>query len=148
MENTSGMMVQCTKVCGLRTKLTEEESTSGQMAESMTANGKITICTVKVSIHGKMVECIKVNMKMIASTDTVPIPGMTVNNMPVGGKMESNTEKVPTVKTAVIARVSGKMVKESDGLMIPSGKICKMWDNHNKRILDKLASTELNQNNE
>ena len=75
----------------------------------------------------------------------VPIPGMMVNNMLVGGKMESNTEKEPTVKMDVIARVFGKMVKELDGLMIPSGKICKTWDNHNKRILDKLATTELNQ---
>ena len=47
--------------------------------------------------------------------DMEPILGMMANNMPVGGKMESNMEKEPTVKMDVIARVSGKMVKESDG---------------------------------
>jgi len=49
--------------------------------------------------------------------------GMMANSMQVGGKMESNMEKEPTEKMDVIAKVSGKMERELDGLMIQNGKI-------------------------
>ena len=112
MVNTSGMMDQCMKVCGTRTKLMAVESIFGQMEENMTVNGKTTICMVKVSTLGRTEECIKDSMRTIASTDMVHTPGTMANNTQVGGKMESNMEKEPTAKTAVIEKVYGKMVKE------------------------------------
>jgi hypothetical protein len=68
-----------------------------------------------------------------------------VNNMLVGGKMENNMEKEHTARMDVIAKEFGKMEKESDGLMTPSGKKCKMLDNHNRRILVRQVTTELTQ---
>ena len=133
-ENTSGMMVQCTKECGSKTKLTVEEFISGLMAENTMVNGKITICMVKVSTHGRMVECIKVNMRMIASTDMVHTLGMMVNNMLDGGKMESNMVKEPTARMDVIEKVSGKMERELDGSMIQSSMTFNNQDSHNKLI--------------
>ena len=115
MVNTFGMTVQCTRVCGSRTKLMEEESTFGPMAESTTESGKITICMAKVSTPGRTEECIKANTRTTASTAMEPTHGMTASNMLVGGKMESNTEKALIEKTDVIARVSGKMARELDG---------------------------------
>ena len=85
---------------------------SGQMVENTTVNGWIITCTVKVSTHGKMEGDTMANTKMIASTDTVSTPGMMANNMLVGGKMENSTVRVLIAKTAVIARVSGKMERE------------------------------------
>ena len=115
MENTYGMMAVCTKVNGMRIKLTVKEFMSGQMVENTMENGEIITCMEEVSTHGKMEECMRVTMKMIVNTDTEYIPGMTANNMKAGGRTESNTEKVSIGKMGVTDVVSGKMERELNG---------------------------------
>ena len=121
MENTSGMTVQCTKASGSKTRSMAKVSTFGQMEESMTVNGKIIICTAKVSTPGRMADSMMETTRMTESTALVFTLGMMASNMKAGGKMESSTVRASTEKMAEIGEVSGKMERESNGLMMLSG---------------------------
>ena len=120
MENTSGLMLQVMKATGLRIRSTVRDSIFGQMVESTTVNGKITTCTARVFVLGKMAESMMENIKTTGSTAKVFTPGMTASNTMASGIMESNMVRACTERMVVIGEVSGKTVKESNGLMMPS----------------------------
>jgi len=123
MENMSGTMDHFTKESGSRIRSMEKVSTFGQTEENTMANGETITCMEKVSTPGKTVECMKVSTKMTESMVMESTPGMMESNTRAGGKMANNTEKVFIEKTVEIEGASGKMAKESNGSMIPSGEI-------------------------
>jgi hypothetical protein len=127
MANTSGMMVQCMKASGSRIKLMAAAYMCGQMAENTTVNGKTTTCTARESTPGKMEECTRETTRMTESTATESTPGMMASSTKAGGKMANNTEKAYIEKTVVIVEESGRTVRESNGLMMSSGRICRMF---------------------
>jgi DNA-binding transcriptional regulator YhcF (GntR family) len=93
-------------------------STYGQTAEDSKANGRIIICTGKASTPGKMAGSMKVNMLTTESMVMELTLGQMVDNIPDSGKMVSSTDKVLTDRLQdKKEEVSGKMVKEYNGLM-------------------------------
>ena len=63
---------------------------------------------------------------MIKKMDMEYILTLTVDATKGSGAMENNMEKVFIERMAVIAEVSGRTVKESNGSMMSSGRIYKM----------------------
>jgi hypothetical protein len=115
MANTFGMMGQCMKENGMRTKLMDVEFMFGLMVVNTTGSGRIIICMVKEFIHGKMEECMKETMKMTESMVMVSTLGTMANNTKVGGKMANSMERVSTEKMVGIEEEYGKMEREQNG---------------------------------
>lgn len=98
------------------------------MAENTTVNGKTTTCTARESTPGKMEECTRETTRMTESTATESTPGMMASSTKAGGKMANNTEKEFIEKTVAIVEESGKTVRESSGLMMSSGRTCRILE--------------------
>jgi hypothetical protein len=119
MASTSGMMAPCMKASGSRIKLMAVAYMSGQMAENTTVNGKTITCTAREFTPGKMASSTK-----------------------AGGKMANNTVKEYIEKTVAIVEESGRTVRESNGLMISSGRTCRMLDKPKNTSIKAMFKTK------
>ena len=88
--STSGKMVQCITVTGVRIELKDMENTNGKMAVNILGNGKIITCTVKDSTLGQMVDDMKDNMKWTKNTVLGYTNGQMVESTKEIGSMGNN----------------------------------------------------------
>ena len=116
------------RASGSRIKLMVAAYMCGQMAENTTVNGKTTTCMARESTPGKMVECTRETTRMIESMATESTPGMMASSTKAGGKMENNTVKAFIEKMVAIVEESGRTVRETNGLMMSSGRTFKMLE--------------------
>ena len=125
--NMCGTTARAMMDTGLRTRSMGMESTYGLMEEGTMESGKTTTCMARVYTLGRMAEGMKESTSTIASMAMAFILGPMAGSILANGRTESNTEKGDIGKLmARRERVSGRMAKDSNGVMRPNNDLIEL----------------------
>jgi len=115
-ENSSGVIKVSMMETSIRTIFTVKVSMFGPMEEYILVNGSIIRWKEQELSHGVTEEDTLVSIRMIKSMVMVHSIGQMAGNISVNGAKESSTEKELILRKERRDLVSGKWVRESNGL--------------------------------